>query len=174
MAEETAPAPDEAADAPVADEDAGRGIGFWLVLAALVVVPALGGSWLAVSQYGWLARTASSFQGDAPSQNGEPVEYGAFTELENLIVNPAGSRGERYLAVSLGFEAADDAVLAELEEREVVVRDALLRLLSDHSVEELSTVAQRDSLKGKLLGAVNARLREGAIDRIYFTRYVLQ
>lgn len=181
MAKDPAPTPGETADDPVADapdgaERTGRSLGSWLVLAALILLPAVGGSWLAYNQYGWLDRTASSFQGDdaAQADGDAPIEYGTFTELENLIVNPAGSHGERYLAVSLGFEAEDAAVLAELEEREVVVRDALLSLLSARTVDELSTVAQRDSMKGELREAVNARLPSGGIDRIYFTRYVLQ
>lgn len=163
----------DAADAP----PSGRGVGFWLVLAALVALPAVAGGWLAYAQFGWLDRTAASLQsgsGSPADENATPVEYGAFTEMENLVVNPAGSRGERYLAISLGFEAADAGVLAELEEREVVVRDAVLRILSARTIDELSTVAQRDSLKTELRAAVNARLPEGGVDRLYFTRYVLQ
>lgn len=115
------------------------------------------------------------FGGDA-SDDGKkaPGEYGSFTQLDGLVVNPAGSEGNRYLAVSIAFEAGEASVETELKNKKVVVKDAVLRLLSERTVDELSDPERRDDLKAALLKETNRILTNGTVDRLYFTEFVLQ
>lgn len=135
--------------------------------------------------YDWLARSVAAVRApdggeaagddaaeDAPEQ--APTEFGAFYEIDNLIINPAQSEGSRYLMVNVGFESHTDAVLTELEDKEVVVRDRVIKLLSEFTVPELSDIEQRPFLKDTILVSVNEVLQEGDVQRLYFTQYVLQ
>jgi len=62
----------------------------------------------------------------------------------------------------------------ELEDNKVVVKDAVLALLSEHTAGELSDPDQRDELKDELLKETNRILNSGTVDRLYFTEFVLQ
>ena len=76
--------------------------------------------------------------------------------------------------VKLGLESHKAAVLEELEQKQVVVRDTVLKLLAVRTVEELANIELRAQIKEELRSAVNAILRKGEVDRLYFTQYVLQ
>jgi len=108
------------------------------------------------------------------SASNEPREYGSFTRMKGLVVNPAGSTGNRYLAVSLAFESKSRSVVEEIKNKRVVVRDAVLALLSEQTVDELSDPSRRDDLKRMLRDKTNSLLRNGTVDRLYFTEFVLQ
>lgn len=137
---------------------------------------AAGGAWLAYTQFARIDQVvAATWPNDEPAADTTgSVEYGAFTEFQNLIVNPAATDGTRYLAISVGFEAASPEVLDELKAHEIVVRDAILRALGQRTVAELSVVAQRDTIKNEIRTTVNEILQDGEIDRLYFTQFILQ
>jgi len=147
-----------------------------------VLLAAAGGIGVTYLQYGRIAETAAALpfvQASEPatadtSTTPPPGEYGSFTELEGLIVNPAGSDGTRYLAVSLAFESSSSSVVQEIKNKEVVVRDAMLNLLSERTATELSDPDRRTALKDSLRGHTNHLLTSGTVDRLYFTQFVLQ
>lgn len=147
-----------------------------------MLLAAAGGIGVTYLQYGRIAETAAALpfiQASEPpaedtSATSPPGEYGSFTEMEGLIVNPAGSDGTRYLAVSLAFESSSSSAMQEIKNKEVVVRDAMLNLLSEHTATELSNPDRRTALKDTLRGRTNQLLTSGAVDRLYFTQFVLQ
>ena len=151
---------------------------FRVLLIVLIGAAIVGGAGVAYTQYGWVTQAVATlpFLGEEASTDGEKEagEYGSFTELKGLVVNPARSGGGRYLAVSLAFETTSSAVKTELEDKEVVVRDAVLDLLSGYTAEELSANDQRDVLKKELLQTTNDLLSKGSVKRLYFTQFVLQ
>ena len=162
--------PPEPSGNAVTDDAPASGRRFLLLVLGLVALALLGGGGLAFTQYGLLAQAAP---GGAEADDARPA-YGAFTELKGLIANPAGTGGTRYLAVSIGFETDGPEVIAELERKEIVVRDAVLSRLSQRTASELSAIDRREALKEELRATVNDVLQEGAIRRLYFTQYVLQ
>ncbi len=149
---------------------------YLLILLPLLLVGIAGGGWVAFSYYPKLAQAAEALVGDdnqtAPDK-AEPIEYGQFKELQGLIINPTNTEG-RFLMVNIGLETAEPGVLEELNQKEIVVRDTILRLMSERSIAELSDISRRDSIKQGLIEALNTIIQNGQIDRIYFTQYVLQ
>ena len=143
-----------------------------MILLPLILLGGGGGGYLAYSQYVSLA--AMGHDSEAVQQMASTVEYGDFMELDNLIVNPAGTDGQRYLMVKLGLESNEPKALEEVTSKKVVVRDRVLKILSSQTVEQLSSIQARDTLKEDLLRSVNEILQKGKITRLYFTQYVLQ
>ena len=170
----TAAADGAAADGAEVGEDAPKGKSrFLMILIPLILLGVGGGGVVAYSQY--MAITTMGYESPVEEEEGaEPVEYGEFMEMENLIINPDGSSGKRYLMVKIGLESDKAKALAEVTAKDVVVRDAILRNLSARTVEELASIEQRESLKDSLRAAINAILEEGEVTRLYFTQYVLQ
>lgn len=160
-----------------------------IALAAVALLAGAGGSVFAHFNYDWLAQQMTAVQasagaqgsgpetpaaGTAASEAQAPTDFGSFYEVDNMIVNPAESQGSRYLMVNVGFESEAQEVLTELENKEVVVRDRVIKLLGEFTVPELSDIDRRAFLKDTLRTSVNAVLQEGAVRRLYFTQYVLQ
>ncbi|CAM3323137.1 flagellar basal body-associated FliL family protein [Rhodothermus bifroesti] len=146
-----------------------------LLLAVLTLGPTGVGAWVSYFYYPTLLQAAAWFSGTNPDKKEEkPIQYGQFTELQGFIVNPAGTNGTRYLMVNIGLESNKADVLEEVKEKEVVIRDIVLKLLSQRTVEELADIQLRTPIKEALRDTINSVLRKGKIDRLYFTQYVLQ
>lgn len=149
-----------------------------LTVLPVLLLPAVAGAYLAYSQYPRLAQAADkiAFEYGATGavEEEEDIQYGVFTTIGELLINPAGSGGKGFLVVSIGLETKSGAVITEIEEKDIVVRDAILRLLSEHTKEELASIAFRSSLKDEILQELNSILDRGKIDRLYFTQYLLQ
>lgn len=145
-----------------------------LILLPVMLLAGGGGLYLGFTQYARLAAAAAVLADDAGTAEEEPVEFGEFLEVQGLIVNPAGTDGQRYLMINIGLESNKGSVLEELEEKEIVVRDRVLRLLSQRTVEDLADIGLREPLKDELRGAINRVLENGEVTRLYFTQYVLQ
>lgn len=148
-----------------------------LILIPVFLVGSAGGAWIAYSAYPQVASALSIFSnGDGTPSRGEQenISYGQFYELEGLIINPAQTTGEHVLSVSIGLEGKTDAVISEIETKQIVIRDTIIRILSNHTVTELADIDQRDSMKEELRGSVNKILAKTKVDRLYFTRYILQ
>jgi flagellar FliL protein len=163
---------------------------FWPLLVGVILLSATVGVGVVYLQYGQVDQTLQSVPytdrvartipyigspADSLAESSkEPREYGSFTRMQGLVVNPAGSAGNRYLAVSLAFESKSRSVEEEIQRKKVVVRDAVLSLLSEQTVDELADPSQRDELKSMLREETNGILRSGTVDRLYFTEFVLQ
>ncbi len=180
MAEETnspVPEADEAA-ASVEQPVESEGRSFLMILLPLLFVALSGGGWVAYSYYPSVVAMATTvgldFSSDDSTDEATPVEYGQFTELQGLIVNPADSEGRRFLMVNIGLETPDESGLEQLKQKDIVVRDKILRTLSKHTISDLSDISIREQIKQELLNEINDVLQDSMIDRLYFTQYVLQ
>lgn len=149
---------------------------FRFILPLFMVAGLATGGWLSYAHYKDVDRVLSSVNKSVSNIMGseKSSEYGEFKELEKLIINPAGSNGQRYLMVTIGLESRSSKALTEVGNKEVVVRDTMLKVLGQYTVSQLSNIKNRDRTKAELLEAVNSILGGPKVDRLYFTRYVLQ
>lgn len=95
--------------------------------------------------------------------------------LDNLIANPAGSNGARFVMFSVGIEVEGDEESAEEEvgHHDAELRDRLLALVGTKTAEELSEVDARRWLKGEILEVVADVLSEMTVHDIYLPEYVI-
>jgi flagellar FliL protein len=120
------------------------------------------------------------FRTPAPEKKQEVVEpkfedVGPIVQLEELVVNPAGSLGRRFLVVKVALELSDAAAQEEISRQMPVINDGLIRLLSSKSVEYLSNITSRDSLREEMRLAINESLRgDNGVSKVFFTGFVLQ
>ena len=150
-----------------------------LMIIPLALFALVGGGFVTFSQYPLVSRVVATTGGEEAGEEAEaeakvPVEYGAFYQFDGFTVNAMGADGSHYLMVNIGVEARKESILEELKGREIVVRDTVIKLLSARSAEELAVLETRGALKEQVRQAFNGILREGTVDRIYFTQYVLQ
>lgn len=182
MAEQRDPGADSVASEPVTEAPARkrRLLPMLLVFVPLTLLPAGVGAWFALSQYEDLSRIATNarlhFASDTEDNDGNSGgrEYGQFFTLDGIVVNPAESQGKRFLLIDIAMETSSGNVMTELEEKDIVVRDTILKVLASQTVSDLASLESRSNLKIEIRDAVNSLLQRGKVDYLYFTQFVLQ
>jgi len=95
--------------------------------------------------------------------------------IEEIVVNPAGTRGKRFLRLGVALETMEGPeVMAELEQRKAQIRDLFISEFSSRSLEELTDPTVREEVRVACLDRINGFLVSGDIASLYFTDYVLQ
>lgn len=117
----------------------------------------------------------ASSEASIPAEESGYDEVGPIIQLDELVVNPSGSMGRRFLVVKVALELLDIAVQEDLERQMPLINDGLIRLLASKNVEYLSNVAARDSLREEMRVVINDRLpNHDGITNVFFTGFVLQ
>lgn len=93
--------------------------------------------------------------------------------VNDLIINPAGTNGQRLLLLSVGFGVSTEESKKVLEENEIVIKDKILSAMSKKSLSLLSKVEMKDSLKVEIADKINLALPDAKIKNVYFSKYVL-
>lgn len=143
------------------------GLAGWLVAGPGLVRQAFPGGIPAA----FAATPATSCEELLEEHSGKPV---GTHVIENLIVNPAGTQGTRFLLLTLAFESRDTQLLEALKQRDVEVRDAILNLLGSYTIPELSEVERREQVKDAVRERLHRLLGRETIGRIHFPQFVIQ
>ncbi len=92
----------------------------------------------------------------------------------SLVVNLADVNVPRFLKVSLTFEVDRGITVAEIQEKEPLLKDAVIGLLSSKTMSEIRGYEAQYILKEELISRLNAILETGRIINIYFTEFIIQ
>ena len=111
-----------------------------------------------------------------PKDDKTGKDAGAMTlhVVDNLVLNPAGSGGTRFLMVNATFEMKDAAADELMKARDAEVRDVLLALIGHKTVDELTDVSKREDMKKEILASMAPLFPAGAIKRVYLPQFVIQ
>lgn len=110
----------------------------------------------------------------AKAEGEKKAERGPLFKIDNLIVNPAGSQGSRFLMVSIAIEAADDKMDEDLRRREPLIRDVVIALLEKQSMESLARPGIRDSLKAAIADTVTILAGSKQRLAVFLPQFVIQ
>jgi flagellar FliL protein len=94
--------------------------------------------------------------------------------VKDLIINPAGTNGQRYLLTTIAFNVSSESALKELEGKELLVRDMLNSILTSKTMDQLIDVAQREALREEIQKRAKEILSRGKVKGVYFSKYVVQ
>lgn len=112
-------------------------------------------------------------------KEGEAAAGGGNLHLiDNLVMNPAGSGGTRFLMLSTAIEFKDAAMVEQFKARDAEVRDLVLRVMGAKTVEQLSDMSVREVIRKEVADSlamlVPKKTRKKAITRIFFPQFVIQ
>ncbi|MDP2077985.1 MAG: flagellar basal body-associated protein FliL [Sulfuricurvum sp.] len=128
-------------------------------------------------------KEASAHGEEAPAEGKTPsggshgnisTEVGIMFPLDVFTVNLLSESGRRYLKVEMNLELEGEELALELETKKPVLRDVIIRILSGKSLEEVSTIRGKETLKEEIIGDLNQRVKDGKIKNVYFTDFVVQ
>ncbi len=94
--------------------------------------------------------------------------------LEDIIVNPSGTGGTRFLSVSIGIEVTSKATVNLIEKREPIIKDALITILGSKTIEQLSDTREKEITRYQIKKRLEQLLKAEDILAIYFTDFILQ
>lgn len=97
-----------------------------------------------------------------------------FYKIDPVIVNPAGSNGERYLKAAISLEAYDPAIMAEVEKRLPQIKNQINIILSSKTIEQVQTNEDKERLRREIQSRINGLLTTGNISNVYFEEFVYQ
>jgi flagellar FliL protein len=121
---------------------------------------------------------------DKSAEHSEPVEEQKAAEeitapqiilnIDDMIVNPAGTNGKMLLLASLGIAVNGEESKKVLEEKQVVVKDAIIGVLSSKNIDQLSQTSYRDSLKTDIIARLANHVPNAKIANVYFSKFIIQ
>lgn len=123
---------------------------------------------------------------NSPSKSGAPIiarkqttayndaEFGIIHQLEDLVVNPAESRGNQFILINVALEVQSRKDVKILKKRNVQVRDILIRLLSSKTLPELDGPTDKEKLRKEIKENISVLLPEGHLRNVYFSNYLIQ
>jgi flagellar protein FliL len=94
--------------------------------------------------------------------------------INDIIINPAGTQGTRFLLTTIGMEVNTNNAYNELERKELQVRDVLNSILTSKRLDELVNVNLRDDLREEIMVDVNRLLQNGKLEHVYFSKFIIQ
>lgn len=177
---------DAAGAAPAGGKKAGLVAGLTLagalaggLAASLVVAPKI------------IARSAppvvtadSAAVGEAPAGEGHPAEGGKgaeggegekkLIELPNIVVNPAGSQGSRFLMATVAVTVADEEAEKVLRAHEVEFKDKVVSILETLTMAQLSAPGARDTLKLRIGVAAGTIIGPKIPVKVFLPQFVIQ
>jgi flagellar FliL protein len=98
------------------------------------------------------------------------IEYA----ITDIVVNPAGTAGSRFLSVSFGFQLGSPELEVAFENREQMVRDALITILSSKTVSQLTDAKQKEIMRYQIRKRLSQLLDTEQLEAVYYTDFVLQ
>lgn len=107
-------------------------------------------------------------------EESEEQEPGEVFLVSDLLVNPTGTGGTRYLSATIGLEVGSPEAILDLESRDASVRDLLMSILSSKTVDQLTDFTARETMREEIRTRLNALLKPEEVTAVYFVDYVLQ
>ncbi|HTR79917.1 MAG TPA: flagellar basal body-associated FliL family protein [Gemmatimonadaceae bacterium] len=156
----------EAAPAPEAAKKGGRGV-LLLALAGVVAGGAAG-----VFALGPMLTKRVAHK--APATHAAATAVPVVHEIANLVLNPSGTGGTRFLMVTATFQVKDADANQLLVDHEAEVRDRILSLLGKKTVDQLADIEQRDEIKREVMDSVATMFPKGSLVNLYFPQFVIQ
>jgi flagellar protein FliL len=122
-----------------------------------------------------IPKAAASTQKPVIKVVAEKKEPGEIFLIENILVNPAGTNGTRYLSTSIGLELEKNEKAAErLKEMTPIARDILIAVFSSKTLDELGSTEGKEVVRKEILERINQAITPEKVTKVYFVDYVLQ
>ncbi len=145
-----------------------------ILIGAVVTILMMGGDDQAQAQNNQVQQERMTDRPQGGPGSSSLAEVGPMFPLDTFTVNLLSESGRRYLKVEMNLELSGEELGVELDSKTAVIRDIVIRLLSSKSLEEISTAKGKEKLKEQIVDQLNMRLRDGRVNNVYFTEFVVQ
>ena len=174
---------DEEAETPV-DRLAKRVRLLAIILVVLILLLA-GGIGFGFTQRSELATELTALRAEVAKQDtgkekaieGMVVDQrrvGSLYDLGDFVVNLVDPGNVRYANCKIEIEVESAELLAVIEGRKALFRDAVVSVIGSHTYTELAGMEGKVRLREELVARFNRLMPKGQVARVYFTEFVIQ
>jgi flagellar FliL protein len=181
MANRIEPAPETAAGdaAGKAPAAAAGGIKAWLpLIITVVLMPALA---YGMTSFVLLPRlqkglgiAPAEHTSEAAAKKGATSGKKESVTLNKLLVNVAGTMGQRYLLVSLSVVSTDPELRAKMQEADAQLRDMACGTLATKTLADLEKPGARNLIRTELISGFNNILGSPMVQELFLTEFAIQ
>jgi flagellar FliL protein len=107
-------------------------------------------------------------------EHGEKKAEKSIYQIDNMVLNPSGSNGTRFLLLSVALEVKDEATLTMIKGRDAELRDMILRFFGAKTAEQVADASTREALRAELIAALNKTFPAGSVQKVFFPQFVIQ
>ena len=104
-----------------------------------------------------------------PASAAKPVHT-----VADVVLNPAGTGGTRYLVMTVAFSVRDSTIVTRMSGRDPEVRDVLLKVIGAKTVDQLADLAHRAALKEEVRANVVRLFGDRSVNDVFFPQFVIQ
>ncbi|MCE5243884.1 MAG: flagellar basal body-associated protein FliL [Syntrophobacteraceae bacterium] len=104
----------------------------------------------------------------------KPEAPPVIQEMETYLVNLSDPGGKRFLKVTMKLKLSGPQSTAEFTTRTFELRDNILTILSSKEVEDISRPEDKANLKQEIMTQLNRILKQGQVQDVYFTEFLIQ
>jgi flagellar protein FliL len=102
------------------------------------------------------------------------VELGKFIfSINDIILNPAGTEGKKFFMMDIAFDLPSDKDKKTFEEKQIMIKDAVMSIAAAKSLMQLNNIAYRDTLRSDIVKEINKLIHDVKINRVYFSKFVM-
>ncbi|GAB4364576.1 MAG: hypothetical protein Kow0042_03260 [Calditrichia bacterium] len=149
-------------------------IGVPVLLVQIVIAYFLANNFIVPRLYGDSASVNAAESSAEIHQSEALPEFGKIFTIEDIIVNPAESRGMQFVLINLGFEVKKESDLKLLEERKIQVRDLLIKVVSQRTLSQLDGPEDKEQLRLAIKEEMEKLLPPNHLMNVYFSNYIIQ
>lgn len=147
---------------------------FWIIggIILFFILAAVGAGVFAVKM-GYAEQLLVNMMGgysESPSEQEPQFMYAVPEILVNISVNGR----DRFLSVKFYLGHDEPELEEELEKRMPEIRDAVLKILWEKSIEDINTPEGKELLREEIFQAVNGILHRGKLRGVYFWHVMVQ
>lgn len=128
-------------------------------------------AWFLISSF---AQPAQPVTEEKAEKKVDEEAAGILFNFNDVIVNPAGTAGARFLNANIVLEYTDADLTGEITEKEVQIRDALINLLVNKTIAEMDGGDDQAKIKTEIIESCNKILKKGKIRNVFFPSWVFQ
>ncbi len=111
--------------------------------------------------------------GEGKAAEGEGGEK-KMVQLANIIVNPMGSQGTRFLMTSVAISTVNEEAQKLLTDHEVELRDKITSILETQTMAQLTAPGARDTLKARIAIAAGSIVGPKVPLKVFLPQFVIQ
>ncbi len=111
---------------------------------------------------------------DEEGKSSKDVKDDFIFVIKDMIINPAGTNGQRYLLTTIAFNVSTEEGMKSLEKREMAVRDLLNTVLTSKTMDQLIDVSKREALRQEIFAQAKPLVSKGVLRSVYFSKYIIQ
>ena len=107
-------------------------------------------------------------------EEADKAELGKFLyQIEDIIVNPAYTKGDQLLLSSIAFDLGNEESKVKIEQKEILVKDIVISVLSSKTINQLSSNSFKDSLRTEISDSIGNYFGDISINKVYFSKYII-